>query len=83
MRTINEAVILSIKRLKQKGLKVIDIANRHELSVKQIKSILKGNFSIQGDQHMLFHECPECNCRCNCTDGKHSCCQEARKEAGE
>lgn len=28
------------------------------------------------DSHMLFHECPNCSCRCNCTDNPCSCCRE-------
>ena len=30
----------------------------------------------QDDSDMLFHECPNCNCRCNCTDQPCSCCNE-------
>jgi hypothetical protein len=31
----------------------------------------------QDDSDLLFHECPNCNCRCNCTDQPCSCCNEA------
>jgi hypothetical protein len=34
----------------------------------------------EDDSHMLFHECPNCNCRCNCTDHPCSCCDEAKEE---
>jgi hypothetical protein len=27
------------------------------------------------DSEMLFHECPECNWRCNCSDQPCSCCR--------
>ena len=30
----------------------------------------------QDDSDLLFHECPNCNCRCNCTDQPCSCCNE-------
>lgn len=28
----------------------------------------------EDDSHLLFHECPLCNCRCNCTNTPCSCC---------
>jgi hypothetical protein len=31
----------------------------------------------QDDSDMLFHECPNCNWRCNCNDQPCSCCNEA------
>ena len=31
----------------------------------------------QDDSDMLFHECPNCNCRCNCLDQPCSCCNDA------
>ena len=30
----------------------------------------------ENDIHMLYHECLECNSRCNCTDIECSCCNE-------
>lgn len=30
----------------------------------------------QDDSDMLFHECPNCNWRCNCNDQPCSCCNE-------
>jgi hypothetical protein len=27
------------------------------------------------DSDMLFHECPQCNCRCNCSSQPCSCCE--------
>lgn len=30
--------------------------------------------SLQQDTEMLFHECPKCNCRCNCSAQPCSCC---------
>lgn len=30
--------------------------------------------SIISDNEMLFHECPQCNIRCNCSDQPCSCC---------
>jgi len=34
------------------------------------------NFVLADDSDMLFHECPNCNWRCNCTDQPCSCCNE-------
>ena len=31
----------------------------------------------QDDSDMLFHECSNCNFRCNCSDQPCSCCNEA------
>lgn len=33
--------------------------------------------SLQQDSEMLFHECPNCNVRCNCSDQPCSCCNVA------
>lgn len=33
--------------------------------------------SLQQDSEMLFHECPNCNIRCNCSDQPCSCCNIA------
>ena len=38
---LNEAEILSIKRLRQKGLTYYDIAERIGISVRQVKHVLK------------------------------------------
>jgi hypothetical protein len=32
--------------------------------------------TTEDDSDLLFHECPNCNCRCNCTDQPCSCCNE-------
>lgn len=33
--------------------------------------------SLQQDSEMLFHECSNCNIRCNCSDQRCSCCNIA------
>lgn len=30
--------------------------------------------ALQYSDDMCFHECPECNCRCNCSNQPCSCC---------
>ncbi len=41
---------------------------------------LRQHFVMPAFQHsddMCFHECPYCNCRCNCSNQPCSCCNEA------
>lgn len=45
MKNLNEAEILSIKRLKAKGIKVAEIADRIEISEARVKQVLKGNIT--------------------------------------
>ena len=33
--------------------------------------------SLQHSDDMCFHECPNCNSRCNCSSQPCSCCNEA------
>ena len=32
--------------------------------------------AFQHSDDMCFHECPDCNCRCNCSNQPCSCCNE-------
>lgn len=33
--------------------------------------------ALQHSDDMCFHECPDCNCRCNCSNQPCSCCNGA------
>ena len=50
-----------------------DYANiYHESEVKKLNML-----ALQHSDDMCFHEYPDCNCRCNCSDQPCSCCNEA------
>ncbi len=46
MKDLNKAEILSIQRLKQKGLQLYEIADRIGITVEDVKFVLKKGLSI-------------------------------------
>ena len=48
----------------------------HESEVKKL-NIPAVMPALQHSDDMCFHECPDCNCRCNCSNQPCSCCNGA------
>ncbi len=49
---------------------------------KELRAKIAELEAKEDDSHMLFHECPNCNCRCNCPDTPCSCdCCDEELEA--
>lgn len=57
--------------VQQALLKVWNECEQEQLRIGDVIPSLQ-----QDDSDLLFHECPNCNCRCNCTDQPCSCCNE-------
>ena len=72
---------MSAKEFRDAWLKlnpnVIHIPSEHELGL--MEGYAKYYYEMnkpEDDSSMLFHECPNCNSRCNCSRQPCSCCDE-------
>jgi hypothetical protein len=82
MKTAKEIAqwVIDNRYPKSENEKVSDAEMYHELveSIEKLCNIPPVMPTLQQDDNdRLFHECPNCNCRCNCTDQPCSCCNEA------
>jgi hypothetical protein len=57
--------------VQQALLKVWNECEQEQLRIGDVMLSLQ-----QDDSDMLFHECPNCNWRCNCNNQPCSCCNE-------
>lgn len=55
--------------------KTLDTLNEETVTPHDANTMLCD--SLQQDSEMLFHECPNCNIRCNCSEQPCSCCNVA------
>jgi len=54
----------------------LDIIGTIEDAINEALVIAGVMPALQHSDDMCFHECPYCNCRCNCSNQPCSCCNE-------